>query len=137
MEAEDGPSTSGREAAGGATAAAGSKKRKAPRDDAYLSAITDRKLRGRLKHTERLYAAAQKSTAKIGEWLAPHEAGVLEAEGARAVSRPFFFAVPPPRFMPFGTHPLADKRACSQSVVVVFRKRSQGRAPPSPAPKAL
>ncbi|GBF94400.1 hypothetical protein Rsub_07214 [Raphidocelis subcapitata] len=60
---------------------AAQKKRKRPKPDAYLASIGDRKLKGRLRHTENLIAQSSKAAAKIGEWLAPAEAGTLEAEG--------------------------------------------------------
>jgi hypothetical protein len=46
-----------------------------------LGSIGDRKLKGRLKHGERLLNEAARGAAKIGAWLAPAEAGSLEAEG--------------------------------------------------------
>ncbi|KIY97753.1 putative U3 small nucleolar RNA-associated protein 7 [Monoraphidium neglectum] len=63
------------------------KKRKRPKPDAYLADISDRKLKGKLRHKERLYLQSSKETAKIGEWLAPAEAGTLEAEGAEETWR--------------------------------------------------
>ncbi|KAI8476944.1 MAG: WD40-repeat-containing domain protein [Monoraphidium minutum] len=63
------------------------KKRKRPKPDAYLKDVGDRKLKGKLRHTERLLSDASKATAKIGEWLAPAEAGALEAEGAEETWR--------------------------------------------------
>jgi U3 small nucleolar RNA-associated protein 7 len=43
--------------------------------------ITDKKLKGKLRHTERLAKSAQLAAAKIDQWLLPEEAGALEAEG--------------------------------------------------------
>lgn len=58
------------------------KKRKKEKPSAYLADVPDRKLRGQLKHTERLYAEANKAAARVNEWLAPAEGGFLETEGA-------------------------------------------------------
>jgi hypothetical protein len=68
------------------TPATRSRRRKRPKPDAYLADISDRKLKGKLRHKERLYLQSSKETAKIGEWLAPAEAGTLEAEGANGMS---------------------------------------------------
>jgi hypothetical protein len=46
-----------------------------------LKKITDKKLKGRLKHNERLYRESQAKASKVNEWLQPSEAGYLEAEG--------------------------------------------------------
>lgn len=43
--------------------------------------ITDKKLQGKLRYSERLVAEAQEAAAKVDEWLLPGEAGELEAEG--------------------------------------------------------
>ena len=43
--------------------------------------IADKKLKGRMQHTERLNSEAAVAAAKTGEWLLPAEAGTLEAEG--------------------------------------------------------
>lgn len=43
--------------------------------------ITDKKLKGKLKYTERIVREAQENAAKINEWLLPQEAGSLEPEG--------------------------------------------------------
>jgi hypothetical protein len=58
-------------------------RRKRPKPDAYLAGVADRKLKGALRHRERLYAESSKATARIGEWLAPADAGGLEAEGGQ------------------------------------------------------
>lgn len=60
------------------------RKRKAPRADAYLNTIHDRKLKGKLRHREHVYADAQKSAIKINDWLAPSEGGFLQPEGSMA-----------------------------------------------------
>jgi hypothetical protein len=57
------------------------RKKKKPKQDAYLAGVSDRKLKGQLKHTERLYKEANKAAAHINQWLAPAEAGFVEAEG--------------------------------------------------------
>jgi U3 small nucleolar RNA-associated protein 7 len=56
-------------------------RRKRPKPDAYLAAVGDRKLKGQLRYSERLFAESSRAGAKVGEWLAPGEAGALEAEG--------------------------------------------------------
>ena len=43
--------------------------------------ISDRKLKGQLRYSEKLAAEAAQKAAKAEEWLLPNEAGVLEAEG--------------------------------------------------------
>lgn len=43
--------------------------------------IEDKKLKGKLRYTERLIGEAQASAAAVDEWLLPSEAGGLEAEG--------------------------------------------------------
>lgn len=43
--------------------------------------ITDKKLKGKMRHTERLNSEAAVAAAKTDEWLLPAEAGTLEAEG--------------------------------------------------------
>eukprot|EP00887_Chlorella_sp_A99_P001363 scaffold8.g1363.t1 len=43
--------------------------------------IEDKKLKGRLRYTERLIGEAQAEAARVDEWLLPSEAGLLEAEG--------------------------------------------------------
>jgi hypothetical protein len=58
------------------------RRKKKPKQDAYLAGVSDRKLKGQLKHTERLYKEANKAAAHINQWLAPAEAGFVEAEGA-------------------------------------------------------
>ncbi len=57
------------------------RKDKGPRADAYLHSVQDKKLKGKLRHTERIYADSQKTAAKVNEWLAPADGGYLEAEG--------------------------------------------------------
>jgi hypothetical protein len=57
------------------------RKKKKPKQDAYLAGVSDRKLKGQLKHTERLYKQSNKAAAHINQWLAPAEAGFVEAEG--------------------------------------------------------
>jgi hypothetical protein len=56
-------------------------KPKTPKVDAYLQAVPDRKLKGQLKHKERLYKESNKEAAQINTWLAPADAGFLETEG--------------------------------------------------------
>ncbi|GLC43907.1 hypothetical protein PLESTB_000921800 [Pleodorina starrii] len=46
-----------------------------------LKSITDKKLKGKLKRTEAVFASSQKKAAQINEWLLPASAGTLEAEG--------------------------------------------------------
>ena len=58
------------------------RRKRANKPDAYLAAIGDRKLKGKLRHTERAIAESGRGAARIGAWLAPAEAGILEAEGA-------------------------------------------------------
>lgn len=58
------------------------KKAKNSKADAYLQAVPDRKLKGQLKHTERLYKEANQVAARVNTWLAPADAGFLETEGA-------------------------------------------------------
>lgn len=43
--------------------------------------IGDKKLKGKMRHTERLSSEAAVAAAKTDEWLLPAEAGTLEAEG--------------------------------------------------------
>lgn len=43
--------------------------------------VADKKLKGRLKHTEALAEEAATSAAKAHQWLLPDAAGSLEAEG--------------------------------------------------------
>lgn len=43
--------------------------------------IPDKKLKGQLRHSEKLAAEAAYKAAKAEEWLLPPEAGILEAEG--------------------------------------------------------
>lgn len=56
-------------------------KKKKQKQDAYLQQVSDRKLKGQLKHTERLYKEANKTAARVNQWLAPADAGYIEAEG--------------------------------------------------------
>lgn len=46
-----------------------------------LVQIHDKKLQGKMRHTERLSSEAAVAAAKTDEWLLPAEAGTLEAEG--------------------------------------------------------
>lgn len=46
-----------------------------------VKSISDRKLKGRLSHAEKIYIASQQRAIKANEWLLPEEAGYLEAEG--------------------------------------------------------
>ena len=46
-----------------------------------LLQISDKKLKGKMQHTERLNSEAAVAAAKTDEWLLPAEAGTLEAEG--------------------------------------------------------
>ncbi len=69
------------------------KRSKAPADDKERAArikrgpgvdvkrITDKKLKGKLRHAEKLYKDAQAKAIKANEWLLPTEAGYLQAEG--------------------------------------------------------
>lgn len=57
------------------------KKSKKPTADVYLKAVPDKKLKGQLKHTERLYKEANQAAARVNTWLAPADAGFLEPEG--------------------------------------------------------
>lgn len=50
-------------------------------DAAYLSRLSDKKLRGQLRHVEGVYAGAAVAAARAGEWLLPQDAGMVEAEG--------------------------------------------------------
>ena len=43
--------------------------------------ISDRKLKGQLRYSEKLAAEAAQKATKAEEWLLPSEAGLLEAEG--------------------------------------------------------
>ena len=43
--------------------------------------ISDKKLKGQLRYSEKLAAEAAQKAAKAEEWLLPSEAGLLEAEG--------------------------------------------------------
>lgn len=60
------------------------KKSKKPTADVYLKAVPDKKLKGQLKHTERLYKEANQAAARVNTWLAPADAGFLEPEGDKA-----------------------------------------------------
>ena len=46
-----------------------------------IKGLTDRKLKGQLRHNERLVEDATKAAAKLDQWLLPEAAGELEAEG--------------------------------------------------------
>ena len=50
-------------------------------DPVATRAVTDKKLRGQLRHSEALAQRAQQAAAKAEQWLLPDEAGGLEAEG--------------------------------------------------------
>lgn len=52
-----------------------------------MKGIQDKKLRGKVKYTERLASDAQFLAAKADEWLLPAEAGSLEAEGMERTYR--------------------------------------------------
>ncbi|MEW5304015.1 MAG: hypothetical protein WDW36_006654 [Sanguina aurantia] len=43
--------------------------------------IQDKKLKGKVKYTERVFLEAQQKTIKINDWLLPTEGGLLEADG--------------------------------------------------------
>jgi len=43
--------------------------------------MTDRKLKGQMRHNERLVEDATQAAAQVDEWLLPETAGELEAEG--------------------------------------------------------
>lgn len=63
------------------SSAGGQGRKKKPKVDAYLQSVPDRKLKGQLKHTERLYKEANQVAAQVNTWLAPADAGYLETEG--------------------------------------------------------
>lgn len=46
-----------------------------------LKGIKDRKLKGELRHAERMTSDATLAAAKVDAWLLPEAAGSLEAEG--------------------------------------------------------
>jgi U3 small nucleolar RNA-associated protein 7 len=50
-------------------------------DASYLANLSDKKLRGQLRHVEGVYAGAAVTAARAGEWLLPEDAGMVEAEG--------------------------------------------------------
>jgi U3 small nucleolar RNA-associated protein 7 len=50
-------------------------------DAAYLQTLTDKKLRGKLRHVEGVYAGGAVTAARVGEWLLPQDGGALEPEG--------------------------------------------------------
>ena len=50
-------------------------------DAVATSKLTDKKLRGRLRHSEALVREAAESAAAADAWLLPQDAGALEAEG--------------------------------------------------------
>lgn len=70
---------------GGSGGKAGEAKEKASRllrgTGVAIKKITDKKLKGKLRHAERVYKEAQKKAIQANEWLLPAEAGYLEAEG--------------------------------------------------------
>lgn len=60
------------------------RRKKKAKQDAYLAGVSDRKLKGQLKHTEKLYKEANRTAARINQWLAPSDAGFVEAEGEQS-----------------------------------------------------
>ena len=52
-----------------------------PHPTPHLLQIEDKKLKGRLRYSERVFADAQLQAAKVDEWLLPADAGALEADG--------------------------------------------------------
>jgi|LauGreSBDMM110SN_4_FD.fasta_scaffold36403_3 hypothetical protein len=48
-----------------------------------VKSIKDKKLKGQLKHVEKVVKEAQAKAAKVSEWLLPSDSGLLEAEGER------------------------------------------------------
>lgn len=60
-------------------------KKKNQKQDAYLQQVRDKKLKGQLKHTELLYREANKTAARVNQWLAPADAGFIEPEGGQIV----------------------------------------------------
>ncbi len=46
-----------------------------------VKSIKDKKLKGKLKHVEKVVRDAQQKAAKVSEWLLPSDSGLLEAEG--------------------------------------------------------
>ena len=58
--------------------------------------LKDKKLKGKLKHAERVYREAQAKATKANEWLLPADAGYLETEGGwRSLAVPAVHAAPP------------------------------------------
>src|SRR3569833_2091769 len=55
-------------------------------EEIQLKKITDKKLKGKLKHTERQFKESAAKAAKICDWLLTEESGHLEAEGKRHFS---------------------------------------------------
>ena len=49
--------------------------------------LTDKKVKGKLKHSERLISDSQYLAAKADEWLLTADAGALEAEGMERTYR--------------------------------------------------
>ena len=43
--------------------------------------LKDKRLKGKLRHAEKVVQEAQAKAAKVSEWLLPSDAGLLEAEG--------------------------------------------------------
>lgn len=82
---DDGPSTSAPapSAGAGGGGAGQQKKNKRPRlhEPEYVRHVKDKKLRGKLTHSEALLRESAKAAAKVGEWLLPPSGGLLEAEG--------------------------------------------------------
>jgi hypothetical protein len=50
-----------------------------------LKKLKDKKLKGRLKHSERVFREAQTKAAKANEWLQTAEPGFLETEGQQLI----------------------------------------------------
>ena len=46
-----------------------------------VKSIKDKKLKGQLKHVEKVVKEAQAKAAKVSEWLLPSDNGLMEAEG--------------------------------------------------------
>eukprot|EP00878_Enallax_costatus_P006125 GHUV01006421.1.p1 GENE.GHUV01006421.1~~GHUV01006421.1.p1 ORF type:complete len:527 (+),score=156.16 GHUV01006421.1:330-1910(+) len=61
--------------------AASRPRKKKQKQDAYLQQVGDKKLKGQLKHTELLYREANKTAARVNQWLAPADAGFTETQG--------------------------------------------------------
>lgn len=85
MDNESGPSTSAPAAAplrlSGSAGVVKKKQKKRLFEPEYVRHISDKKLKGKMLHTENLLRESNKAAAKINEWLKPSDAGYLEAEG--------------------------------------------------------